>query len=253
MLNVLLCVIIGVMPAMQLGCSDKNAVTNSVPGDQVNNQNEPNPGDSVITRPEIPGVALSIDWNSASTYSGDWSNYIVSEECYALFPWRNGSSPVSYNGLAMGGWDYVASDQWAFQQVSAYSGNTVGTVGTTTLAGTVPANATVGRGGWCKFFANLVLFRSSYGIGGGKHLVLPYGYDYANESVYNAKPGWVIQRGGSSPHTAIVIANLGWGLDVVDANYVGGNGKFLISRHPFSWAQLSGYGAYRATRMLRFY
>ena len=232
--------------------------TTSKPSESTQSLNIPEPADvtpansdSISTKGgQIDPTALGIVPSSESTYQGDWSAYILSEAFYALSQARNGTSTISINGLALGNWNYVTSDQWAYNQVAAVNGY-VGSVGTTQLAGSVPAYAWIGQGGWCKYFASLVLFRSSYGIGGGYHLVLPSGYNYATQPVTSARPGWVIQN-STSIHTAVVVANLGGGLDVIDANYIGGNGKYCIARHPFSWAQLSGYKAYRPVRMLRF-
>lgn len=89
------------------------------------------------------------------------------------------------------------------------------------------------QGGQCKFFVNLVLYRCSYGYPGG-HLFLPSGYSYATRPWREARPGWIIQAPAHRPHTAIVVANGGSWLDVIDANWTGGNGKYLISRHRLS-------------------
>ena len=94
------------------------------------------------------------------------------------------------------------------------------------------------QGGECKFFVNLVLYRSSYGYPDG-HLILAGGkYDYDNPHYWwEARPGWVLQM--KSPlHTAIVYRNLGNGLDVIDSNWTGGRGIYLISRHAIGYSTL---------------
>lgn len=190
-----------------------------------------------------------------ATYGGDWSNNIVSEAFYALSQSRSGGSGRSYywggNNNAMGDWNYVngGSDNGALNNVGRYIGwSNAGTYWNTWNG--------YWRGGYCKFFVDLVLYRSSYGIGNRYHLILPGGgYDYSRYmtpySVSQARPGWVIQR-ISSPHSAIVVANLPNGLDVIDSNYIGGDGSFVISRHPLTWSQLAGFTAYRATFMEQF-
>lgn len=201
--------------------------------------------------PQLPALNR-VDWNSAKEYTGDWTSYVWSELAYSLNRNRTGFSTVSWKGYAMSDWAYTSSDQWAYTQVSEYMGGSVGTTGMIRLQYTNPPWSWIERGGWCKFFANLILFRSSYGIGGGYHLVLPSGYSYATEDVRNARKGWVIQN-PSIPHTAMVAENLGWGLDLIDANWVGGNGNYYIARHSMSWSQLAGFKAYKPTRMVRFY
>lgn len=203
---------------------------------------EKSPMPSAIQKPGVGQYA---------TYSGDWSNNILSEAYYSLNRYRTGSSNCIYQGMAMSDWDYVPNDPGALTVVTNYIGsaNRGGITGTW--------NGCCHRGGYCKFFVDLVLYWSSYGIGNGWHLVLPGGtYYYGGYmpayDVRQAQPGWVIQRAGSNPHTAIVARNLGWGLDLIDSNYTGGNGNFVISRHALSWADLYGYTAYRATYMQQF-
>lgn len=190
-------------------------------------------------------------WRS---YTGDWSNNIISEAFYTLNIYHTGSSNCVYRGMAMSDWPrqvgytYPRGDPDALRVVSAYIGGpNVGNIDGT-------YNGCAGRGGYCKFFVDLVLYRSSYGIGGGWHLVLPPGtYDYSAfmtpYGVSQAQRGWVIQRGGPYPHTAIVAANLGWGLDLIDSNNVDKDGLYVIARHAFSWGELGGYTAYRPTYM----
>ncbi len=192
-----------------------------------------------------------------ATYGGDWSNNVLSEAFYTLDLYRTGSSTCAYNGMAMSDWvqrfgyTYPRSDAGALANVSAV----IGSANVGVIDGTW--NGCPARGGYCKFFVDLVLYRSSYGIGNGYHLILPGGtYYYGGYMTpydpHQAQPGWVIQRAGSHPHSAIVAANLGWGLDLIDSNYVGGDGNFVIARHAMSWGDLSGFTAYRATYMRQF-
>lgn len=186
-----------------------------------------------------------------ASYGGDWSNNIISESFYTLNKYRTGSSNVVYQGQALSDWPYVISDPGALSVMTSYIGGTYWRGG---IDGTWNGGS---RGGYCKFFVDLVLYRSSYGIGGGNHLVLPAGtYNYAGYmtayAVRDASRGMVVQRGGSWPHSAIVVANLGWGLDLIDSNYIGSDGNFVIARHAMSWSQLSGFTAYRANYMRQF-
>lgn len=176
-----------------------------------------------------------------------WGNNVVSEAFYSLNLYRTGSSNVIYHNLVMSDWNYVESDRNADKRVSWWiggCGNRGGAGGTVTFRDWNGGYDVCHRGGYCKYFVNLVLYRSSYGWGGGQHLVLPSGYSYATGSVYAAQPGWVLQS--SAPHTAIVVRVMPGGLDVVDSNSTGGNGNFAISRHEISWSTLNanGYRAY---------
>ncbi len=178
-----------------------------------------------------------------------WGDRIVSEAFYALNQSRTGGSNVSYHGCAMSDWNYVESDVAADQRVSWWLTcvNRGGAGGTLTMYDWNGQPKVCHKGGYCRYFANLVLYRSSYGWGGNLHLVLPRaGTGYATRSVRDAQAGWVLQGSGANLHTAIVVAVSSGGLSVVDANYIGGNGKFLIARHYYSWADLSalGYKAY---------
>lgn len=171
-----------------------------------------------------------------------WEGNIVSEAKYSLCQQRTGTSHKVYQGLAMGDWDYPHQGDCcnALARVRAHIGaDNVGSLGLW--------QNQYRQGGYCKFFTDFVLYRSSYGYPGG-HLVLRGGtYSYPNpRSVSQAQPGWILQKPSPGPHTAIVVALLGWGLDVIDSNFTGGNGSFAISRHPLSWSQLTGYNAYRA-------
>ncbi|MDD5566950.1 MAG: hypothetical protein PHH01_02030 [Patescibacteria group bacterium] len=173
-----------------------------------------------------------------------WGDRIVSEAFYALNQSRSGGSTVSYHGSAMSDWNYVESDRGADRRVAWWIGSCTARGGAGGIARLKDWDGNwkdCHRGGYCRFFANLVLYRSSYGWGNGKHLVLPRsGTGYALEDVHQAQPGWILQS--AMPHTAIVVVVYSYGLDVVDANWVGGNGNFAISRHLYTWEQLANYG-----------
>jgi len=196
--------------------------------------------------PEI-GKNDSTPSNQKAAY---WGNRIVSEAFYSLNRWRTGTSNAVYAGLAFSDWSYVESDRGALDKITWW----IGGYGNRGIIGRDSHGFE--RGGYCRFFVNLILYRSSYGYYLG-HLVLPRsGWPNKNHSVYSAAPGWVIYTTGPVPHWAIVVKNLGWGLDVIDSNYkhpswwIKSGWKwdygFYICRHPFSWQELisKGYRAY---------
>lgn len=176
-----------------------------------------------------------------------WGDRVVSEAFFALNQYRTGTSNVIYHGLAMSDWNYIESDRTADERISEYiggCGNRGGAGGYALLEDWDRQLDACHKGGYCRYFVDLVLYRSSYGWGGGQHLVIDRsGTNYATESTRSAQKGWVIQANGRyGPHTAIVVVVYPGGLDVVDSNWTGGNGNFLISRHFFSWSTLDDWG-----------
>jgi len=196
-----------------------------------------------ITGVEKPnnGAPIKPGAEIAAVYTGDWTNHVLSEARYALNRSRSGRSNLTYQGQFMGDWNYVTggSDNRAYEaKRREYSGST-GPVGFRTYE----------LGGWCKFWADLVLYRSSYGLGNGWHLCLPSGYTYATADVRTAGPGWVLQS--TLPHTAIVDApyyaangsRIGWW--VIDSNWIGSTGgqySYWVGRHAMTFAVLQAYG-----------
>jgi len=187
--------------------------------------------------------------NQDPQYRANWYNNIVSEAFFALNQYRTGSSNVTYHGWAMSDWAYVESDRDADKRISWYIGGCVnrGQAGSYRwMRDWDGTQKKCRKGGYCRYFVNLVLYRCSYGWGGGKHLVLPRsGTSYANRNIRDARRGWVIQANGShGPHTAIVVEVYPGGLDVVDSNWVGSEGtyRYLISRHFMSWSKLNAWG-----------
>ena len=108
-----------------------------------------------------------------------------------------------------------------------------------------------GRGGQCKFFANLILYRS------GTHTArLPSYGDMeknsfkldSNSNLSKVKEGDVIFA--TNVHTAIVVGIVRSGsnvvsIDVIDSNFVGGNGNEVIGRHTFIPNQLKSYRVWK--------
>lgn len=217
------------------GCTNEQA-TNPTMSAVTPSDNNLNPGDSTNGRGEPMGAALA--------GSVAWESRVLSEACYALSQSRSGYSNKSYGGNAMGDWPYP------------WQGDCCDALGVVTrkMYSVASDRGLLGlwsgqyqQGGECKFFVNLVLYRSSYGYPGG-HLILPGGtYTYSGSRDWrNAGPGWIIQS-ASMPHTAIVVANYGSSLSVIDANWVGGRGSYVISRHIISASTLDtkGFRAYR--------
>jgi hypothetical protein len=180
-----------------------------------------------------------------------WENNIVSEAFYALSRSRSGGSSKAYNGCAMSDWPYPHQGDCcnALAKVKSYFGAWPGELGLW--------KGYYQQGGVCKFFVDLVAYRSSYGYPGG-HLFLPTGYSWnPSHSVREARAGWIIQANGSyGPHTAIVVAVFSDGLDVVDCNWIGSSGgvySYAIARHKLAWSTLDAWGfrAYRVHEVCR--
>lgn len=184
-----------------------------------------------------------------------WESYIISEAYYALCQQRTGTSHLVYNpgGYAMGDWDYPHSDAYALNRLIVNYGSDTGPLGLW--------QSRYRQGGWCKFFVDTVLYRSSYGYPNG-HLFLPSGYVFSPaHGVSEAQPGWILQAPAPKMHTAIVVARVSTGLDVIDANAIGTTRRadgswaysYAIGRHVIPWQALGDnrYAAYRAHEICR--
>lgn len=223
---------------------DPTEMTDSVPV-IINNS-----GDTTTTGTNVTAKVVTYGPLSGPA----WEANLLSEAKYALSQSRSGYSNLIYRPSQY--ISYYMSD-WAYPT----QGDCCDALGTVTKlmygSTTSPSRGALGKwlglyqqGGECKFFVNLVLYRSSYGFPGG-HLKLPGGgvYTYKNPQNWrNAQPGYILQS-ASMPHTAIVVANYGSGLTVIDANWVGGRGSYAIARHNLSAADLdaNGYSSYRPT------
>lgn len=143
----------------------------------------------------------------------------------------------------------MGSNPWAREQLSKHYGWSWDLIGD---SGAWPEYAlsgnwrNVGHGGMCKFFADLVQWRAT----GGDKGFLPSNTS-ASGSIDYVEPGDIIQIPQYVGHTAVVIAVLArdnWGrvtsVDVIDSNYIGGSGKFVIARHPISGSALKNYRTY---------
>lgn len=179
-----------------------------------------------------------------------WGDRIVSEAYYTLSQTRSGGSSKSYKDTrgrtwTMADWNWAQTDRDSDGHVSYYIGCRDGATCDYYRGNTGYMDGYY-RGGECKFFANSVLYRSSYGWGNSDHLVTPSGYTYANRDVRDAEAGWVLQKNSPGQHTAIVVYKYAGGLDVVDSNYIGQDRghKHWIARHLMTWSELSGYKAW---------
>ncbi|MEK7158325.1 MAG: hypothetical protein AAB733_02015 [Patescibacteria group bacterium] len=206
---------------------------------------------------ESPDISLRLGSNDREA---------VKLECfYALNPSHNGTSGKKINGWTVSDWNYLASDLNAWSAVrDCYGSAWCGLDGNATYSGCSHGGYSwhmikgskscyrypsaygyqdgYGRGGQCRYFGNLILYRS----GTGKRL--PTYTAVIND--YNSSPrrytklggearvGDLLQTKWSNGHTAVVVQILEgregvWSpkLDVVDANFVGGDGAEIIGRH----------------------
>jgi len=242
--------VLAVFAALVFGCESLNRDRESPVGVSLNNI------DTTASQ-DNPEISKAEEERGKQKVIGPaWENNIVSEAFYALSQRRDGHSNKAYwNGresLAMGDWPYPYRGDCcnALGKVTRYMYGSC-----TSCRGPLGTWHGYQQGGWCKFFVNLVLYRSSYGYPNG-HLVLPRStYIYNNPHNYwEAEPGWIIQS-ATLPHTAIVVQRLSNGLDVIDSNWVGTywNGhqwvySYVIARHRITWTKLrkANFKAYRA-------
>lgn len=104
----------------------------------------------------------------------------------------------------------------------------------------------LGRGGQCKYFANLILYRA--GVSGVDPMPTYATMNMQSRSSKYAKPGDILFS-SSLPHTAIVTKvlqgnpNSGTvtGVQVVDSNWVTGDGNEVIGAHNYYGSNLAQY------------
>ncbi len=220
-------------------------------------------GDETPVKGRLPSTQNERDRTMFPFPGGDWNANVLWEARHAL-GWKNNGISTwevprdSYGARWLGDWDYISSDPTALAHASAEAYGVVGPVSDTADGHH--------RGGWCTFFARLVLYRSSYGAGYGSHLMMPnpwgrdpggvYGWcnsRYMTQNFWAARPGWIIMAPGI-PHTAILemLEYQGgrWGWWVVDSNWVGSDAgyRYYIGKHfiPMSVLQ-SQYWAWAPT------
>lgn len=154
---------------------------------------------------------------------------VVREANYAL----RGSDGIvgkTYNNCYAGDWDYVNSNPSI--RNTAAGKYTPGTYGRDQYG--------FGLGGYCKFFAGIVVRRGTGDFWIPTNQTL---YDSGAHAKYT-RTGHVLQKDPNSPHTAIVIAILCYdssgyvtGVDVIDSNFLR---RMTIGQHPI-FSNGSGY------------
>ena len=211
----------------------------------------------------IVGVVVPSEARLASTNR----HAAVMEACYALSPDLTCFTNRFINGDIVSVWDYLATDLNAYRnEKPAYCcdkyGNSYASViseffseATLKKYAYNLRNDYVGRGGQCKFFVDTLLFRSeaiapSLRIG-GTHTLPSYDVMFANSA-----PIGKVQQGDVifvyKVHVALVIAILArdaygnaTSVDVIDSNYVNGDGNETIGRHRISINYTSSKSASR--------
>lgn len=178
---------------------------------------------------------------------------VVNEAYYAL-------SGVPYSSsIGSSTWNYLSSDPGAYWHTRDYWTTRYPVNGYMTnandlvlrnyfIAGNLPAYGRYNgylRGGQCKYFANLLLYRA--GVANVDPMPTYTTMATQAKSSSYAKPGDVLFR--TNYHTAIVTriisGNSATGtvtsVEVVDSNYVGGAGNERIGLHTFSGTTLTQY------------
>ena len=179
---------------------------------------------------------------------------VVNEAYYAV-----AGIPYSYPPSNVGQWNYLLSDVGAYWRTrdnwtvryppdSCMTDNNDDRLRDLFLAGNLPAYGFaggVGRGGQCKYFANLLLYRA--GVANVDPMPTYLGLQEQSRSSGYAKPGDVLFR--QNYHTAIVTQILRGdpnegtvtGVQVVDSNWVNGKGNEIIGMHNYYDSELSIY------------
>ncbi|MBI4993937.1 hypothetical protein HZC33_03245 [Candidatus Wolfebacteria bacterium] len=193
---------------------------------------------------------------------------VVLEAFYALRPSHDGSCDKTIAGNCVSNWNYLNNDwnayntvksfsayypcfssDWAYNYEICYTGHSNASFYINIA--TYGYYGTYGRGGQCKYFANLILYRS-----GSDQSSLPtYSVMAQNAESDMSKtiPGDILFS-TSVPHTAIVVEIKSTGLDVIDANYItdSGSDQEIIARHLLTWSQLSA-GGYKIYKGISYY
>lgn len=183
---------------------------------------------------------------------------VVLEAFYALRPSYDGGSDKTINGNGVSNWNYLNSDPSAYEVVKGWYGgwssewinfyNDPASYGYGTFGGDY---GDVGRGGQCKYFADLILYRSGSDQGGFP--LYSYMWSETETDMTEAKEGDVILTydNGVGRHVAIVVEikrdgnGQVTGLDVIDSNFISDEGstwhREVIGRHLFSISYLNQY------------
>lgn len=206
---------------------------------------------------------------SHAALSSNRRRAVVLEAFYALRPAHDGECGIyTYDGKCLSGWNYLANDlSKATYMRSMYGCNSSVWTNYNDYSGCPNYSAplsfwrdfltygfysaggnygNVGRGGQCKYFANLILYRS-----GAHPSVMPTYqtmWDYQSTSnLGGAKEGDILFTDGVpniTSHTAIVVSvvrngsGIATSIDVVDSNYVtdrsGVSNREGIAKHNFA-------------------
>jgi len=205
---------------------------------------------------------------------------VVLEAYHAIRPSADGGCDYTLpdkNGSCVSSWNYLADDYSAYVQLKDCKTSSVWQVKTdeckaVSVVGTsVPYSyyadvwsygfnrynivsktwytPSYGRGGQCKHFANLILYRS----GADTRVPLPSYSSMTNSSLRlnsatnlsKVKEGDIIFD-PNAPHTTIVVSiqrqnGAVVGLTVIDSNWVGGNNNEIIGKHTMSTTALLSY------------
>lgn len=205
----------------------------------------------------------------AQRFSSNNRRAVVLEAFYALRPSHDGSCDKTISGNCVSNWNFLNSDYGAYLALKnayycnssnwALSGDGSGCYPYTPLAsfysnpasygyGAFSGNfGSVGRGGQCRFFANLVANRSLSYSGAFP----PYASMWNNveTDLTKAVEGDILTTAPGFPfHTAIVVeikrsGSVVTGLDLIDANWLTDNGtsnREVIGRHLISLPQPAG-------------
>jgi len=201
----------------------------------------------------VVGVVVSSEARLASTNR----HAVVMEAYYALDPAHYGFSSKLYNGWTVSDWKYLATDTNAYDKEKSWYGSNSSVPSYSLFYTNLEAYSYrdgYGRGGQCKYFVDTLLFRSEAATRiNGTHVLPTYSaMSNSTRPIGYTRPGDVIFRTNGTPHVASVVqvlsGNSDWGnvtsVDVVDSNYVGGNGQEIIARHIIQGSELSNYRIY---------
>jgi len=209
---------------------------------QVDDQ-QTNPVSGIVD----PGiVSMRLHWDTRTA--------IQLEAFYALSTSYNGGSSQSIGGYAVSDWNYIYNDLNAYDFEKDYYGANASEYSSYFDEETLEdygMDGDYGRGGQCRHFADLILYRSgTYQSGLPTYQQVINDYDGSRNYTKLAGQVYVgdlIQSKTVNGHTAVVVAILAGtagvnvtSVDVVDANWIGGAGNEIIGRHYFNTAPQGG-------------
>lgn len=219
--------------------------------------------------------------NSEARWSGNDRRAVVLEAFYALRPSHDGGCDKTINGNCISDWNYLNNDPYAYNAVKERYGSdssvwslfysSLPSYGYSVSGGSY---GQVGRGGQCKYFSDLILYRSEATgrldssdrpSSTGNHTLPSYSTMWPNTEIdlQKAKEGDIIlvyNVSGYTNHVAIVVeikksGNTITGLDVIDSNFIsdinGAVNREVIGRHLFQLSSIQG--VYRIWKGTRYY